>query len=68
MTAGVAINPTDLRATGVIDPDDASLRPEMVLVMSVNPGFSGSRSSRNPQKTRAWRQFGPTCASRWTGA
>lgn len=63
MTAGVAMNPpTDLRALlEVIDPDDASLRPEMVLVMSVNPGFSGqSFIEETLQKTRAVRErFGP---------
>ncbi|MBX3352531.1 MAG: ribulose-phosphate 3-epimerase [Phycisphaeraceae bacterium] len=63
MTAGVAINPpTDLRALlEVIDPDDASLRPEMVLVMSVNPGFSGQSFLEDTlDKTRAVRErFGP---------
>lgn len=63
MTAGVAINPpTELRALlEVIDPDDASLRPEMVLVMSVNPGFSGQSFLEDTlDKTRAVRErFGP---------
>lgn len=63
MTAGVAINPpTDLRALlDVLDPDDPSLRPEMVLVMSVNPGFSGqSFIEETLEKTRAARErFGP---------
>lgn len=64
MTAGVAINPpTDLRALlNALDPDDPALRPEMVLVMSVNPGFSGqSFIEATLDKTRAVRErFGPS--------
>lgn len=64
MTAGVAINPpTDAAVLfDVLDPDDLSLRPDMVLVMSVNPGFSG-QSFIEPtlEKTReARRRFGPS--------
>lgn len=63
MTAGVAINPpTDLRVLmDVLDPDDDALRPEMALVMSVNPGFSGQSFIEDTlEKTRAIRErFGP---------
>ena len=64
MSAGVAINPpTDLRVLmDVLDENDESLRPEMILVMSVNPGFSGqSFIEETLEKTRAARaRFGPS--------
>lgn len=64
MSAGVAINPpTDLRVLmDVLDENDESLRPEMILVMSVNPGFSGqSFIEETLEKTREARaRFGPS--------
>lgn len=64
MSVGVAINPpTDVHALmDVLDPDDESLRPDMILVMSVNPGFSGQSFIEGTlDKTRAARErFGPS--------
>lgn len=64
MSVGVAINPpTDMRVLmDVLDEQDESLRPEMILVMSVNPGFSGqSFIEETLEKTRAARaRFGPS--------
>ncbi len=64
MTAGVAINPpTDIHVLiDALDPDEQALRPEMILVMSVNPGFSGQAFiAESLAKTRAVRErFGET--------
>ncbi len=63
MTAGVAINPpTDIHVLmDLLDPSELTLYPEMVLVMSVNPGFSGqSFIADTLEKTRIVRErFGP---------
>jgi ribulose-phosphate 3-epimerase len=64
MSAGVAINPTtDIHVLmDTLDPAERTLCPEMVLVMSVNPGFSGQAFIANSlEKTRVVRQrFGPS--------
>ncbi len=64
MTAGVAINPpTDIHELlDALDPKEQALRPEMILVMSVNPGFSGQAFiGESLEKTRAVRaRFGDT--------
>ena len=63
MTAGVAINPpTDIHVLlDTLDPSELMLCPEMILVMSVNPGLSGQAFiAGSLEKTRAVRErFGP---------